>query len=411
MIVDNLEIPFYKQHIKPLTSQRGKEHEVLFLENPDELDFEIKKNKKNKTIYTDGFIPENINNNFYVNSKTYKVAIQNGCTIVDINNFGSAEFNLDKLEVYNYILELCKNDISYPISLADLSSKIFRKRFLKYWITCLYPKESLQAFHGGKIQLYTDKKNYKKVYYSDIKSAYGSVIKNLPSFYESNLYIESKKINKLGIYNISCECKNYKYPYLFNENFKFENKLINQWVSGEELIKAKQLNLINNLIIHKGIYYDIKRDKNISPFKKFVNSLINKKNPVHKTINKLLINSLYGKFIQTKKNIYYDTNEKKTYFNFIAGGLFNPFIAGYITSKIRTQILNYEIEYNSVHTLIDAIISTKKPINENKIGGLINKISGTCEIKNIGVYLIKNKFNYKKGIMGLNSNPFEEQIK
>ena len=117
MIVDNLEIPFYKQHIKPLTSERGKEHQVLFLENPDELDFEIKKNKKNKTIYTDGFIPENINNNFYVNSKTYKVAIQNGCTIVDINNFGSAEFNLDKLEVYNYILELCKNDISYPISL------------------------------------------------------------------------------------------------------------------------------------------------------------------------------------------------------------------------------------------------------------------------------------------------------
>ena len=412
MIVHGLTIPFYKNHIKPIVKPRGKDHKTVFIEDEKML-FPYLQQRGSFTIYTKGFIPEvHEPFRFAVDTQNFKVAVLGNKTIVDINNFGCQEFNLHPVEVFQYIKELCKDDISYPISVADLSAKIFRKRFLKYWITLFYPKESLKAYHGGKLLLYTKQKRFNKVYYADIKQAYGSIMKTLPSFYDNKLFKETKKIYDLGIYQISCECEELKYPYIFDENFKFQKQLIKQWVNGSELKNAIKLNLINNLTIHKGYFYDRKLDKNISPFKQFVNSFSKTKNPLKRRINKLIINSLYGKLIQSKKDIYYDTQNKETIFNFEGSGLFNPFIAGYITSSIRKRILEYEIKYNSLHTLIDAIICTKKPINQNKKAGqLINKISGSCEIKKAGVYLIKNYRAKKIGKMGLTENPFPSEDK
>ena len=52
------------------------------------------------------------------------------------------------------------------------------------------------------------------------------------------------------------------------------------------------------------------------------------------------------------------------------------------------------------------------PINQNKKAGeLINKISGSCEIKKAGVYLIKNYRAKKIGKMGLTENPFPSEDK
>ena len=397
MIFDKINIPFWKQSIDPLFKDYDPEKVKgkYLLKLPDLKQIEWEDFEKFNSYRKANFIKYSHNN-----------------IVANINNFttGSSFNNQEKKDTIKIIeKKVLDHKIDYPYSMSDLSQKIFRKSFLEYKIPCLYPYESLKSYHGGKSRIYK-KGLFKNMYLADIKNAYGSVFMQLPSFYFLDLYKESKKIMDLGIYNIDCDCKQFEYDYLFDHDFKTQKKLINIWVTGKELKNAIKYKLINNLKINKGIYYDQKTDKQriISPFKKYANYCLKNTNK----FNKYLINSLYGKLIQNKKDISYDTENNKVITNINAMGLFNPFIATFITGSIRAKILEYEIKYKSVHTLTDAIICRYKPENKDKIGKLNIKIKGYLINKKIGVYLIKNKKKIKFGMMGYTKPPFtKEELK
>ena len=104
----------------------------------------------------------------------------------------------------------------------------------------------------------------------------------------------------------------------------------------------------------------------------YVDYFFNMKNETPKTnpnymYYKTLLNSLYGKFIQTTEdNKYFEVDGidlKLTTWK--AGGLFNPFIASLITGGARAYLHSLEHEYKSIHSSTDSIMTTFKPRKEH----------------------------------------------
>jgi len=353
-----------------------------------------------------------------------------------LKNLGTKLFKMNDEEFYNYAMRdsviayhigksvqkiIQQFEIMQPVSLADMSAKIFRHHFLKKRIPAcgnMQTSAALFSYHGGKNNVVTDAAPgwHTDVTAMDISSAYPYAMSQLPSMsIEKNYKRMSMTRNptcdsvpELGVYKCSGTAHVCEWPVVFQHNFKpIQGRFTDVWIQGIELNEALRTGEVTLTKI-RGYYYDSERDSIPSPFKAYCEHFYKLKqtetNPVLRYMYKLILNSVYGKFIQTHKQsriIYTDVDSGTTQetHDLIAGGMFHPFIASAITAHTRAYIHQLEHEHKAIHTATDGIYTKYKRIRRvpmAPISGL-----GSMEIEGRGdLVLLRNKCYILYGTSG-----------
>ena len=313
-------------------------------------------------------------------------------------------------------------DVAPCVSSAQFSMRVFRSSFFKEDTHIPYiPKRALEgcifSYHGGRNGFYVDKPTlFKNCAEVDISSAYPYAMTKLPNFNHCK-YKRTKKLedNIEGIYLISGLYLGCKYPVIFTHNFKEieKNSIFKVWVTSYELRAVIEEKSVKNLKILDGYVVIENKNYDYNPFKDFVHTFYNKKetsdNFQQRLMYKIILNSLYGKFIQTTvddDNIL-EEEDKPTepqieflpdgtikFLNnnagnkeYIAGGMFNPMIATLITGFTRVYLHNLEHKYHAIHSSTDSIKCNAKRLEKDLPKGL-----GTYKLECVGDCLIlRNK--------------------
>jgi hypothetical protein len=324
--------------------------------------------------------------------------------------------------------------IPISVSAPHMASRIFRRRFVYEPIplpqmSVIYA--SLHAYHGGKNNFPVRKGLYKDTKCLDIKSAYPYAMALLPSFTKRELYFKFvaggkiKSVPTFGVYQVSGKAKLTPWPILFDAGFKpIYGQFTKVWCTGWEVNRGLQSGLIQ-LTECEGYYYDAKADKNPSPFKQYVDHFYQMKEKPgipkwERDFYKLLMNSLYGKFIETRGassllNVRYDIDKEETEFSLelVSGGLFNPFIAALITGHTRAYIHNLEIEFKAIHTSTDGIMTQEKIPNSllsDELGGLSIEAEGDVLLLRNKLYVCYTK-DKTKAALGRDEKPLASKTR
>ncbi len=303
-------------------------------------------------------------------------------------------------------------DVPVSISAPQFASRVFQRYFIKENQRIPLPNQailraSLYSYHGGKNGFYVKPAMYENVTELDISSAYPHAMANLPQFIKGRYeYVLKQEMGYCGVYNIRGLLKNCKYsPFLSHDGKPIwgETKVEDLWVTSYELEEAQRTGEFELEGCRGWIWIpDFMESDNA--LKKYALEFYEKKQSSGKgdpnyLIYKLLLNSLYGKFLQ---NIEEDTEImaeavmdefghfskiKKTY---KAGGLFNPFIGTLITGFVRAHLHKLEHKYESIHSSTDSI-KTLQNINiedlPKGLGGLNAEITGDCIVLRNKLYL------------------------
>lgn len=294
-----------------------------------------------------------------------------------------------------YIIEQHqKFDVSLCVSLPQMSGKIYRKHYMKAELYEKLPSPvlyaSLLSYHGGKNSITVPP----GVYYCkelDIRSAYPEAMRQLPSFEKGRFYAweDSNLKGELptlhGVYCVSGYVESCKWGCIFSHDFKpLSGEIKEVWVTGYELQEAFDHGHIKKLTRLVGYIWEPDEDAPPSGFVKFVDDMYyqkdNAKTEGERFFYKLILNSLYGKFIARAHNEMEDA--------VIAGSMFHPFIATLITGFVRAKIHRLEHQYNSLHTATDSIKTTMPFVEKEKgLGSLKLEVEGPC-------YILRNKLYF-----------------
>lgn len=302
-------------------------------------------------------------------------------------------------------------DVPLCVSAPHFASRVFRRKFLQAPIP-LPPRKivyaALSSYHGGKNNITVPAGLYRSVYALDIRSAYPFAMANFPSFTNPKLYRSlagkgtPKALPDFGIYCITGKAENCLWPSLYSHSFKpLSGDFENVWVTGFELNEALRNKEVRLRSTH-GYFYKAEKDKEPSAFAEYVNFFFRmKENPpdkIHREFYKLLLNALYGKFIQTRSigamaDLVFDLDDNKLIedVSIIAGGLFNPFVASLIPGHTRAYIHRLEHEYKALHTSTDGIFTQFKPAEKPGLGGLSIEAHGDLLLFRNKLYIFYGK--------------------
>ena len=190
-------------------------------------------------------------------------------------------------------------------TVASISWQLFETDYLKFTIDKI-PIDTLEYFkkyyYGGRVDVLCEKnKFYYNIYSYDVNSLYPFCMLNkFPNPYN---YSEVKgKINRFDdIYYFITECEIKVRIELITDRNKF-NDVGFTCNSKQAFITSNLYNYLKN----NGLIIKIKRIKTIyffdtiNPFNKFVdffyNEKLKSKNKIDRYFNKIILNSLYGKF-------------------------------------------------------------------------------------------------------------------
>lgn len=249
-----------------------------------------------------------------------------------------------------------------PMSKGKLSEEYFLH-------TCKIPainvipekviQTAYESFYGGRFELI--KRGYfDKIYCYDIMSAYPKEISELPDFNKGK-FVKVTELNP-DAYTGFYKCK----VMSFENNFSpFKQKLngaLNIYPNGTftQFLTKKELDFyeshFENSAISVEFGYEWHPKDIIKPFKSEIERLFDWKNnepdPDIKYCVKIILNSLYGKFIQVSGKL----NQ--------TGRLFNPLYASLITSGCRIKILEMALQNpdSIISFSTDSVISTE-PLN------------------------------------------------
>lgn len=280
-------------------------------------------------------------------------------------------------------------DVRISVSIAQLSARIFKKKFMLENSFIPLPTHHLQgiikSYHGGKNGFYFDKvERINDIRIMDVNSMYPKAMLEIPNFNRCRYdYINYFDKSREGVYKVYGWLKGCKYPIFYTHDFKpivKDTYLDGLWITSYELKEAIRT---NEFRLQKCIGIVIEETTKYNPLKEFVNYFYKKKNTTPKDsplyyFYKTILNSLYGKFIQNTVNreeIFFNP-ENNTYTRIrargYAGGLFNPLIATLITGYSRSHMHKLEHEYNSLHTATDSIITRSKEIEDSRVIGKLH---------------------------------------
>jgi hypothetical protein len=301
-------------------------------------------------------------------------------------------------------------DLKQCVSIADMAARIFRHRFLTYTIP--QPAQDviyagLDAYHGGKNNLTVAPGWYRKVRGIDISSAYPHAMRDMPAFSNGRLYrsFRSKQAGRLrevpeyGVYCIRGTVDQCKWPSLFSHAFKpLCGSVEGVWIQGFELNEAIRSGEVRLTKIH-GYYYDAERDAQSPALRGFCDDFYarkqNEKDKVRRYGYKLILNSISGKFIQTRKRtlkayVNIDSMEVSTASELVAGGMCHPFIAAAITAHTRARIHGLEHKYEALHTATDGIFTQCRP-GRDVVTGDADKLGQLTQDSEGDLMIVRNK--------------------
>lgn len=308
-------------------------------------------------------------------------------------------------------------DLKQCVSIADLAARIFRHRFLTYTIP--QPTEdiiamSLDAYHGGKNGMSVKPGWYLGTTGLDIKSAYPHAMSCMPSMENAKLYkrykrtLNPKRVPDYGVYTVTGDIKNCRWPCLFDHDFSplsgANIKDVN--IQGFELNEAIRSGELHSYRV-EGFYYDADRDHRAPAMRAFVQDFYRRKetekDPVKRYSYKTVMNSVYGKFIQTRKKTlksYHniDTEKSSDTHEVFAGGMFHPFIAAAITAQPRAFMHRMEHKYSAIHTATDGMFTQAKgpfPKATGRLGNFEKDSEGDLLLIRNKLYILYGKKSAK----------------
>ena len=300
------------------------------------------------------------------------------------------------------------------ISAPQLSAEIFKKHFIEDVSIPANPADLDEAaclsYHGGKNGMYVKPGIYKGVRVYDINSAYPYAMKNLPNFagcdYE---WVACGKIDKVsmiagksqGIVSISGYSNPEPRNLLRNHKFQIvQGDFKDLWITTYELDCILRNGFVEGLSINEA--YLVRPGQVANPLKKFAETFYALKQETKGTMRefyKIILNSLYGKFIQNVRGDTSETSielidkELREQIFYQAGGLWNPLIATMITGFVRAYLTDMEMNFNSLHSSTDSIMTMEEIETNNEMGGLSLKAVGTALLLRPKLYVVWNKRN------------------
>lgn len=303
-------------------------------------------------------------------------------------------------------------DLKQCVSVADLAARIFRHRFLTYTIP--QPDDNiigmaLDAYHGGKNGTYVKAGWYLGTTGLDIKSAYPKAMHDLPSMENAKLYKRFKKaknvrsVPDLGVYTVSGVVKDTRYKSLFDHDFSpLTGAFSDVNIQGFDLNEALRSGELKASSI-SGYFYDAEKDHGSPAMREFVRDFYKRKetevDPVKRYMYKTVMNSVYGKFIQTRKKsriTYHNIDSEKSgeSYDVVAGGMFHPFIAAAITAQPRAIMHRMEHKYRAIHTATDGMFTQAKgpfPKATGKLGSFEKDSAGDLLLIRNKLYILYGK--------------------
>lgn len=299
-------------------------------------------------------------------------------------------------------------DLQQCYSVAHLAERIFRHRFLTYTIPqpsrdCV--EAALLSYHGGKNNVTVPAGWYQGVRSLDVSSAYPHAMHEMPSFSNVRGYRRIRikhqrgrkpEIPPYGVYRIRGAVADCAWPSLFSHGFKpLRGDVEGVFIQGIELREALESDEFTSKGVISGWMYDVDKDIQAPAMRAFVEDFYAKKeretDKVLRYMYKLILNSISGKFIQTRKRgvcAYTDIDAGVTVSaaELEAGGMFHPFIASAITAHTRARIHSLEHAYRAIHTATDGIFtqSSARLPAEVGLGALTQDYEGT-------LLLVRNK--------------------
>jgi hypothetical protein len=297
-------------------------------------------------------------------------------------------------------------DVRPCISAPQLSAQIFRHRFIpEGGVIPSNPVDVDQAavlsYHGGKNGLYVPPGIYRGVRVYDISSAYPYAMTQVPNFLGC-LYgwVSSRaelKKRVPGVYCISGESLGRTYNPLRDHSFRpVVGRFEKIWVTSYELETLERHHFLADLTVHEAFVVRAtrRRPNPLIDFATHFYDLKQKEKGPLREFFKIMLNSLYGKFIQ---NVVGDTaqdltlrgstlEDPTTYYQ--AGGLWNPLLATLITGWVRAHLTELEIKYRSLHSSTDSIVIQGTAPTSERMGDLTLKTQGTAVLLRPKLYLV-----------------------
>ena len=264
---------------------------------------------------------------------------------------------------------------------------------------------ALQAYQGGKFEV--TRKGMDYYYEYDIVSAYPFEVSNLVDITWARV-VHSSVYRKGAVYGF-LRCR-IKIPFALSSPCVVYRNKINCYPIGtfaRVITKQEYDYLVNNgadVQILDGYWLHV--DNRQYPFCREVKKLVKLKQQINKQEDplgyrtiKILLNSLYGKFIQLI--------EKEDYYQ--ASSCWNPIYGAVVTANCRIRISALQTRYRSIVSVqTDSIISNKElAFTDNGNIGDFSKVSeGYGVVLGSGLYQIADKcrfrgFRTKKTLMQL----------
>lgn len=379
-----------------------------------------------KILYPDDTVLHIIDTYRFYTTSLAKAAKSLGCVNVKYERpkgLGSKKFTPADTDFVNYALqdalvgwEIGKKiiemheEFNVPLSISapQFAARVFTRYYLQDGETMPLPGKhiinaALASYHGGKNGFYVRPGLYRHVTELDISSAYPNAMRMLPQFIKGKyMYVSGHRPGYVGVYKVSGFLKSCRYsPFMSHEGKALFGPLEikDLWITSfefEESLRTKEFEPSN---VTGWIW--VPSDYPNNPLASYVNTFYGKKELCPKgdanyVTVKLLLNGLYGKFIQNvavssevcqEWMIQEDGTRTKVKKTFKAGGLFNPFIATLITGQVRAYLHKLEHQYCAIHASTDSIktLYEQDPASlPHGLGGLNVEVSGDC-------YLLRNK--------------------
>jgi hypothetical protein len=260
-------------------------------------------------------------------------------------------------------------ELRQALTVADMASKIFQQHYINeaapIWnVGPAFNEGAVSSYHGGKNNVY---KGAAPAWHSpvdawDLSSAYPHAMTEMPAFSDPKLFRHAIMFSKRsrvfpvhGIYCISGFAEPCEWPVVFNEKFKeVHGPFVDVWITGYELNEARRMGEIKLSRVW-GHIYDTENDPvTVTAFTRYVNYFYERKqsatDPVYRYMYKVLLNALYGKFIQSRQ---VDTVQGAVAWKH--GPLYHPFVASLITGHTRGVMHRLEHETAAIHTATDGV--------------------------------------------------------
>ncbi len=301
------------------------------------------------------------------------------------------------------------------VSLPQLSSRIFRHYYLKKDFpqpTGPLLSGALLSYHGGKNSFVGRPGWFENCWDLDINSAYPEAMAQLPDFERGHWKLGRGtaflRAHPHGIYLVSGHLKSCPWGCLYSHDFKkISGKINGLWTTGYEILEAVRSGEIRITKVRGYGFIENRRRAGDPALRRFVAEFYRLKSEAKSKTEgyfyKLILNSLYGKFIQRTED---DDG------NFVAGSMFDPAVASLITGYVRARLHFLEHKYRAIHTATDGFITQRKPDPRDlgsEIGLLKSESKGRVLILRNKLYLFFGPDGklVKSGLHGFEGNPQE----